>query len=59
MDLYAVIDQVAALLRQHGRVSYRSIQLQFDLTAEQLAAVSKELTAVRELAGDKDGKMLM
>jgi Putative transposase len=34
MDLYAVIDQVASLLQRHGRVSYRSIQLQFGLTAE-------------------------
>src|SRR5215471_7350533 len=58
MDLYAVIDQVATLLQRHGRVSHRSIQLQFGLSAEQLAVVSEELTAVRELAVDKDGKML-
>src|SRR5688572_6229246 len=59
MDLYAVIDQVASLLQRHGRVSYRSIQLQFDLSAEQLAVVCEELTAVRELAVDKEGKMLV
>ncbi len=47
MDLYAVIDQVASLLQRHGRVSYRSIQLQFSLTAEQLAGSKRELTAVR------------
>jgi predicted ATPase/class 3 adenylate cyclase len=59
MDLYAVIDQVATLLQTHGRVSYRSMQLQFALNAEQLEAVKDELIAVRELAVDKDGKMLV
>src|SRR5262245_6576310 len=59
MDLYAVIDQVVTLLQQHGRVSYRAIRLQFALNDEQLEAVTEELTAVRELAMDKDGKMLV
>jgi class 3 adenylate cyclase len=40
-------------------VSSRAIQLQFGLTTEQLAGVSEELPVVRELAVDKDGKMLV
>src|SRR5262245_48750071 len=59
MDLYAVIDQIVTLLQKHGRVSYHTIRLQFALDDEQLAAVTEELTAVRELAVDKDGKMLV
>ena len=31
MDFYAVLDQVLALLRQRGRVSYRALKRQFDL----------------------------
>ena len=31
MDFYAVLDQVLALLRQRGRVSYRALKLQFHL----------------------------
>jgi hypothetical protein len=35
------------------------MQLQFGLTAEQLAVISEELSAVRKLAVGKDGKMLV
>src|SRR5262245_51820698 len=59
MDLYAIIDEVVALLQKHRRVSYRSIKLQFALNDEQLEAITDELIAVRELAVDKDGKMLV
>ena len=31
MDLYAVIDQVMALLQQRGRLTYRALQYQFGL----------------------------
>src|SRR5262245_18522817 len=59
MDLYEVIDQVTTLLQKHGRVSYRSIQLQFALNEEQLETITDELITVRELAAEKDGKMLV
>jgi class 3 adenylate cyclase/predicted ATPase len=59
MDLYEVIDQIVTLLQKHGRVSYRTIRLQFALNDEQLEAVTDELIAGRELAADKDGKMLV
>ena len=31
MDFYAVLDQLIALLRQRGRVTYRALQRQFQL----------------------------
>ena len=43
MDFVAIVDQVIALLRQRGRVTYRTLQLQFTLDDEQLAALQDEL----------------
>ncbi len=37
MDFYAVLDQVLALLRQRGRVSYLALKRQFQLDDEALA----------------------
>src|SRR4029450_4172604 len=59
MDLYAVSDQVVALLQQRGRLAYRMLKLQFQLDDEQLEALKEELIEVKELAVDKDGKMLV
>ena len=59
MDFYAVIDQIASLLQQRGRLAYRALQLQFHLDEEQLAAVKAELIDTQEVAVDKDGKMLV
>jgi hypothetical protein len=59
MDLYAIIDQIAALLQQRGRLAYRALQLQFQLDEEQLAAVKAELIDTQEVAVEKDGKMLV
>jgi class 3 adenylate cyclase len=59
MDLYEVIDQVVALLQKHGRITYRALKLQFALDNEHLAALKEELIEARELASDKEGKMLV
>ena len=59
MDLYAVVDQVAALLQKHGRATYRALRLQFKLDDEYLEALKEELIGAREIAVDKDGKMLV
>src|SRR5262245_1094481 len=59
MDLYAVIDQVVALLQQRGRLTYRALQYQFSLDAAGLEALKEELIEGQELAVDKDGKMLV
>src|SRR5262245_39711630 len=39
MDFVAVVDQVITLLRQRGRVTYRTLQLQFSLDDAQLTAL--------------------
>src|SRR5262245_9751103 len=59
MDLYAVIDQVVALLQQRGRLTYRALKVEFGLSEEQLEAIKEELIDGQEAALDKDGKMLV
>jgi class 3 adenylate cyclase/predicted ATPase len=43
MDFYTVLDQVVALLRSRGRVSYRALKRQFALDDELLADLTAEL----------------
>src|SRR5262245_34685067 len=59
MDLYAVIDQVVALLQQRGRLTYRALKYQFQLDDEGIAAVKEELIDGQEVALDKEGKLLV
>src|SRR5262245_13104601 len=59
MDFYAVLDQVADLLRSRGRVSYRALKLQFDLDEAQLEALKDELVEVHQFAIDHEGRMLL
>jgi class 3 adenylate cyclase/predicted ATPase len=53
------IEQASDLLQRKGRLSYRTLKLEFDLSDEQLDALKEELIEVQELAVDKDGKMLV
>ena len=59
MDLYTVVDRVRDLVEERRRVSYRTIQVQFELTTEQLDAVREELLYTH--AGDvgQDGRGLV
>ena len=43
MDFVAVVDQVIVLLRQRGRETYRTLQLQCTLDDSQLATLKDEL----------------
>jgi len=43
MDLYAVLDQIVALLQRRGRVTYNALKLQFTLDDDQLAVLTDEL----------------
>src|SRR5207244_10052101 len=55
MDFYAVLDQVVALLRSRGRVSYRALKRQFALDDELLADLTAELRyAHYPIAEDSD-----
>src|SRR5262245_33175338 len=59
MDLYEVIDRVASLLQQRGRLTYRTLKLQFELNEEQLAALTEELIEGQRIARDENGKVLV
>jgi class 3 adenylate cyclase len=59
MDFVAVVDQAIALLRQRGRLTYRTLQLQFQLDAERLAALKEELIEGQRLAVDEAGRVLV
>jgi class 3 adenylate cyclase len=59
MDFYDVLDQVVALLRRRGRVTYRALQLQFTLDDHALAVLKDELIEAQRLAIDEQGKVLV
>ncbi len=59
MDFVAVVDQVIALLRQWGCVTYRTLQLQFTLDDEQLAALKDELLYSQPHIVDDTGRGLV
>ena len=47
MDFVAVVDQAIALLRQRGRVTYRTLQLQFQLDDDAPRQSSKTKSSTR------------
>src|SRR5262249_32195223 len=59
MKFSEVVAHTVAWLQREGWVSYRALRLEFGLREEVLDAVEEELSAVKELAVDKDGKMLV
>src|SRR5262249_24443933 len=59
MNFYEVLDQVVALLRQRGRLTYRALKYQFQLDDDGLEALKEELIQAHRLAEDEDGKVLV
>jgi class 3 adenylate cyclase/tetratricopeptide (TPR) repeat protein len=59
VDFVAVVDQAIALLRQRGRLTYRTLQLQFQLDAEHLEALKEDLIEGQRLAVDEAGRVLV
>ena len=59
MDFVAVVDQAIALLRQRGRLTYRTLQLQLQLDDAHLAALKDELIKGQRLAVDEEGAVLV
>src|SRR3989442_110754 len=59
MDFVAVVDQAIALLRQRGRLTYRTLQLQFQLDDAHLEALTDELIEGQRLAADEAGRVLV
>jgi predicted ATPase/class 3 adenylate cyclase len=59
MDFVAVMDQVIALLRQRGRLTYRTLQRQFHLDDAALEDLKLELIEGQCLASDERGTVLV
>src|SRR5262245_37801293 len=59
MDLYEVIDHVAALLQKRGRLTYQALTYQFQLDEAGLGALNAELIDGQRVAVDEDGKVLV
>src|SRR5262249_45372218 len=59
VDFVAVMDQVITLLRQRGRLTYRTLQRQFQLDAAALEDLTVELIKGHRLAADEDGEVLV
>ena len=59
MDFVAVLDQVMLLLRQRGRVTYRTLKIQFALDEEQLAALKDEILYSQPQVVDDAGRGLV
>jgi hypothetical protein len=59
MDFVAVVDQVIALLRQRGRLTYRTLQRQFQLDDAALDDLKDELIYGQRLAVDEEARVLV
>jgi class 3 adenylate cyclase len=54
-----VVDQAIALLRQRGRLTYRTLQVQFQLDDPHLEILKDELIYGQRLAIDEEGRVLV
>src|SRR5262249_32213857 len=59
VDFVAIVDQVIALLRQRGRMAYRTLQRQFQLDDAALDDLKIELIDSQRLATDEQGTVLV
>jgi hypothetical protein len=59
VDFVAVVDQAIALLRQRDRLTYRRLQLQFQLDGTHLTALKEELIEGQRLVVDEAGCALV
>ena len=59
MTFDEALDQVRELLRQRGRVTYRSLKLRYQLDDELLAGITDELIKAERVAADENGEVLV
>jgi class 3 adenylate cyclase/tetratricopeptide (TPR) repeat protein len=59
MDFYALLDQVVDLLRSRQRVTYRTLQRQFDLDDAALEDLKEELLFAHPQIADEEGRGLV
>jgi hypothetical protein len=56
MTFEDLLDQAIAMLQRRGRVTYRTLKLQFQLDDEQLEALKEALIEAERLAVDEAGE---
>src|SRR2546428_11764353 len=59
MTFEELLDQAIALLQRRGRLTYRALQLQFQLEEAHLEALKDELIYGQRLAVDEAGRVLV
>src|SRR5215467_11514890 len=59
MTFEEILDQAMAMLQRRGRVAYRTLQVQFNLDDNALAALKDELLYAQQVARDEDGRVLV
>jgi len=59
MTFEEMLDQAIAMLQRRGRVTYRTLRLQFQLDEEQLEALKEALIEAERLAVDEEGRVLV
>jgi hypothetical protein len=59
MDFVAIVDQVITLLRQRGRMTYRTLQRQFQLDDDALHDLTEELLYAHPEVRDDAGRGLV
>src|SRR5262244_4572048 len=59
MDFVAIVDQVITLLRQRGRMTYRTLQRQFQLDDDALHDLTDELLYAHPEVRDDAGRGLV
>ena len=58
MKFSEIVDHTISLLERKGRVSYRALQMEFDLSEDQLAALVEEIQFTRDDIEEVDGRGL-
>src|SRR5215510_127045 len=56
---FPVLEQAIAMLQRRGRLTYRTLQLQFQLDEAHLEALKDELIYGQRLAVDEDSRVLV
>jgi class 3 adenylate cyclase len=54
-----ILDQVLALLRREGRVSYRALKLRFNLDDDYIEGLKDEIIEAKKLGADEGGRVLV
>src|SRR2546427_2156097 len=59
MTFDEILDQVIALLKRQGRVSYPALKIRFSLDDAYLEALKAEIIEAQQLATDENGRVLV